>query len=169
MRPLFRGLGPHFEGVRGRVIWAKSRCRPSELPMLLWDLGPHFGTPFWGYPPYWGPGLGPVFRANPFVCPHVYSYCASGRGPYWGTPFRGYPSRGPTPQDGVYTWDGPWAIPYNARARNVRACPRARARGMNPRWSIGSLYWRPGASLPRPFGEPEGPSFGLYESSHRSS
>ena len=32
------------------------------------------------------------------------------------------------------------AIPYNARARNVRACPRARARGMNPRWSIGSLF-----------------------------
>ena len=32
------------------------------------------------------------------------------------------------------------AHPYNARARNVRACPRARARGMNPRWSIGSLF-----------------------------
>ena len=60
-----------------------------------------------------------------------------------------------------------WAIPYNARARNVRACPRARARGMNPRWSIGSLYWRRMACLPIPFGEPEGPSFGLYESSHR--
>ena len=37
----------------------------------------------------------------------------------------------PNPQDGVYTWDGLSAIPYNARARNVRACPRARARGMN--------------------------------------
>ena len=30
--------------------------------------------------------------------------------------------------------------PYNARARNVRACPRARARGMNPRWRFGSLF-----------------------------
>ena len=41
---------------------------------------------------------------------------------------------------GYTTWIQGWAIPYNARARNVRACPRARARGMNPRWSIGSLF-----------------------------
>ena len=46
----------------------------------------------------------------------------------------------PNPQDGVYTWDPHMGIPYNARARNVRACPRARARGMNPRTSIGSLF-----------------------------
>ena len=52
----------------------------------------------------------------------------------------GGPSWGGTPQDGVYTWDPHMGIPYNARARNVRACPRARARGMNPRTSIGSLF-----------------------------
>ena len=34
----------------------------------------------------------------------------------------------PNPQDGVYTWDPHMGIPYNARARNVRACPRARPR-----------------------------------------
>ena len=45
----------------------------------------------------------------------------------------GGPSWGGTPQDGVYTWDPHMGIPYNARARNVRACPRARARGMNLR------------------------------------
>ena len=34
---------------------------------------------------------------------------------------------------GVYTLSQGLAIPYNARARNVRAHPRARARGMNPK------------------------------------
>ena len=62
--------------------------------------------------------------------------------------------------------DGPtlWpqsAIPYNARAHNVRACLRARARGMNPPWEAESPFWALGACLPRPFGGPEGPSFGL--------
>ena len=47
--------------------------------------------------------------------------------PWGGLPGMGYPRSRPT-------WIQPWAIPYNARARNVRACPRARARGMNPRW-----------------------------------
>ena len=46
----------------------------------------------------------------------------------------------PIPRSWVYTWDPHMGIPYNARARNVRACPRARARGMNPRRSIGSLF-----------------------------
>ena len=32
------------------------------------------------------------------------------------------------------------AIPYNARARNVRACPRARARGMNPSSKADTLF-----------------------------
>ena len=115
--------------------------------MLLRDLGPTFGTPFWGYPQYWGPGLGPVFGANPFVCPNVLGYCTTGRGLYWGTPYRGYPSRGPTPQDGVYTWDPHMGIPYNARARNVRACPRARARGMNQSLCLGFSSRPAGPSL----------------------
>ena len=46
----------------------------------------------------------------------------------------------PNPQDGVYTWDPHMGIPYNARARNVRAGPRARARGLNPRTRFGSLF-----------------------------
>ena len=37
----------------------------------------------------------------------------------------------PTSLRRVYTLYQGLAIPYNARARNVRACPRARARGMN--------------------------------------
>ena len=51
-------------------------------------------------------------------------------------------SHPPTSLRGIpgYHMSRGWAIPYNARARNVRACPRARARGMNPRWSIGSLF-----------------------------
>ena len=40
----------------------------------------------------------------------------------------------------VYTCPRPWAIPYNARAHNVRACLRARARGMNPRWKAESPF-----------------------------
>ena len=38
------------------------------------------------------------------------------------------------------TWIQGWAIPYNARARNVRACPRARARGMNLPRKAESLF-----------------------------
>ena len=54
-------------------------------------------------------------------------------GPGAGQPLaRGWPSWGGTSLGRVYTWDPHMGIPYNARARNVRACPRARARGMNP-------------------------------------
>ena len=51
-----------------------------------------------------------------------------------------YPIPAPTPPQDGYTLYRLMAIPYNARARNVRACPRARARGMNPRWRFGTLF-----------------------------
>ena len=96
-------------------------------------------SPFWGYPQSGGPDSEPVLMGDSFACPHVSWYCCSAPAPAGASPRGASPSRGATPLGGVYTWDGPWAIPYNARARNVRACPRARARGMNPRRNLGRL------------------------------
>ena len=53
----------------------------------------------------------------------------------------------PTSLRRVYTLYRVLANPYNARARNVRACPRARARGMNQSLCLGFSSRPAGPSL----------------------
>ena len=86
--------------------------RGWDLASPAWPIaGPGWAL-YWGPSPWgWGPGAGaPDLGVGPSGLPRI-------------------------PRDP--TWIRGWAIPYNARARNVRACPRARARGMNlPRKAV---------------------------------
>ena len=118
-------------------------------------------TPYTGIPMY---GLRPYMRypgyrhMGPSAHMPIYPYTAYGRIGGLGRPKGG--------QIGLRgsTWIGPEARLYNARARNVRACPRARARGMNPRtnhYSSSRLLRRiyvqmqvPGIRVTRVLGKP---------------
>jgi len=135
-----------WDPILGPVLRPNPLLCPHVLRIYCSDIGSQEG-------PQEGPGrpcFEPVLRPNPLLCPHVYrSYCSGGasnrgsQGCPWAGPALGQPLGWPwggTSLGRVYTWDGPWAIPYNARARNVRACPRARARGMNLPRNTESLF-----------------------------
>ena len=104
--------------------------RNHEIRPFPRALGPGLG--WLGPAPGWaGWALGPRAQGYLILPQAVQALLGLPMG-WLGWP-KGQPSQ-ERPSQEYPTWIQPWAIPYNARARNVRACPRARARGMNPRW-----------------------------------
>jgi hypothetical protein len=137
----------------GSGVWGPQIQTPN--PSILVGATVKRGTGVWGQAPNPGTPFHRSSNEDMGLLHSPYGAAAPGAGgPRGHQSIKGYPTgHHMSPRS---------ANPYNARARNVRACPRARARGMNPRWSIGFLFWAPGPCLPRPFGEPEGCSFGSY-------
>ena len=90
--PISAGPGAPQNGPQNRLFWRPFLEPPAKghTPKItlssVWglnvsmDSGASFGTPILGVPPIWGPHPEQVLMGNPFVCPHVYSNCCSGRG-----------------------------------------------------------------------------------------